>query len=215
MHQLTAQSARTPMNQELETIDCTLTEDSVKVCSESYTANQLAELLSVSVRSIYGYANKLIEAWYWLPESEFRNDGIYTAKALTEMDRLKNAKSFADYARMVAQENKQAITPQVNKLASAIVPAANTAQLLEVQIVRQQSLANQETNDAITQLRQLKAEIDTNANRSANAQKTGREARIARLKARAMRQALEDFQVMQEVYTATIEQLEVEQLQRD
>jgi hypothetical protein len=87
MHQTTMQSIETPMNQETLPIDCTLTEDSVKTCSETYTASELAGILAVFIRSVYGYANKLIEAWYWLPESEFRSEGLYTPKALTEMVR--------------------------------------------------------------------------------------------------------------------------------
>ncbi|MDZ8186569.1 MAG: HTH domain-containing protein [Nostoc sp. ChiSLP02] len=65
------------MSQGFIDIECNVTEGFAEASLQTFTANELAERLSVSVRSIYGYANRILEAWHWLPESEFRTNGIY------------------------------------------------------------------------------------------------------------------------------------------
>lgn len=101
------------MTQEIEIIDCNVTElqsepftENTEGSTETYTAKQLSLILSVSERSVYGYANRILEAWRWLPESEFRSNGIYTRRALEAMQELKSCKNASEYTSWV---NHQAL----------------------------------------------------------------------------------------------------------
>jgi hypothetical protein len=77
-----------------------------EVCSPSITLSptEVAKEIGASLRSVYGYANKLLEIWSWMPESEFRIEGRYTPKALEEMKKLKAAKNASEYAASVTKE---------------------------------------------------------------------------------------------------------------
>ncbi|NES24969.1 MAG: hypothetical protein F6K41_40190 [Symploca sp. SIO3E6] len=74
-----------------------------------YTIKQIAQELGLSKRSAYKYAKDVVEVWYWLSESEFRNEGIYTQFALDEMLKLKDMKSLEAYRELVHNENAVAI----------------------------------------------------------------------------------------------------------
>lgn len=98
---------------------------STATCSESqgcsdlamtYAPHEVAEKLTLSIRSVYSYANKLIEIWSWLPESEFRRDGRYTLKALEEMKKLKESRSTSEYASQVTAQTGN-FTKQSGQLA--------------------------------------------------------------------------------------------------
>jgi|GEM_PF-4673393 len=69
-----------------------------------YTIKQIAQELGLSKRSAYKYAKDVIDVWYWLPESDFRNEGIYTEFALQEMVKLKASKSLDVYRETVQDE---------------------------------------------------------------------------------------------------------------
>jgi hypothetical protein len=127
------------MNQDFIDVECNPSEDAVQAysandelcsanpepcsandsCSDlttTYSPDEVAEKLAISIRTVFGYAKKLIEIWSWVPEAEFRHGGRYTAKALEEMTKLKNAKSAGEYAQTVtAQTGKY--TPQAGLLA--------------------------------------------------------------------------------------------------
>ena len=74
-----------------------------------YTIKQIAQELGLSKRSAYKYAKDVVEVWYWLSESEFRSEGIYTQFALDEMLKLKDMKSLEAYRELVHDENAVAI----------------------------------------------------------------------------------------------------------
>ncbi|NEQ65531.1 MAG: hypothetical protein F6J86_20925 [Symploca sp. SIO1B1] len=77
-------------------------------CKE-FTIKELAQQLKVAKRTAYKYVKDVIEVWYWLSESEFRNEGIYTQFALSEMLKLKEMKSKEAYRELVHDENAVAI----------------------------------------------------------------------------------------------------------
>lgn len=72
---------------------------------KGFTIKEIAQQLKVAKRTAYKYVKDVIEVWYWLSESEFRNEGIYTQFALSEMLRLKEMKSKEAYRELVHDEN--------------------------------------------------------------------------------------------------------------
>ena len=80
-----------------------------------YTIKQIAQELGLSKRSAYKYAKDVVEVWYWLSESEFRSEGIYTQFALDEMLKLKEMKSLEAYRELVHDENAVAIQQEPSK----------------------------------------------------------------------------------------------------
>lgn len=215
------------MYQDNPTLDCNTTEPFTEPCTaftteftteatattEPFSAKQLSSVLSVSERTVFNYANKLIDLWAWLPESDFRTDGLYTQKALDEMLKLKEFKNFQEYASQVMGANNK---PQIaHNSALAIQPPTNTTELLETRIITQQHKAKAETSSVLADLKALKTELDISINRSNQNHEAARDARLARLKAKAMKQALQDYKVMKDVYNATVEQLEIEDLEKE
>ncbi|NER47582.1 MAG: hypothetical protein F6J92_12930 [Symploca sp. SIO1A3] len=83
-------------------------EEKTSECNE-YTIKQIAQELGLSKRSAYKYVKDVIEVWYWLSESEFRSEGIYTQFALSEMLKLKAMKSLEAYRELIHDENAVAI----------------------------------------------------------------------------------------------------------
>ncbi|NEP57796.1 MAG: hypothetical protein F6K31_12360 [Symploca sp. SIO2G7] len=83
-------------------------EEKSSECNE-YTIKQIAQELGLSKRSAYKYVKDVIEVWYWLSESEFRSEGIYTQFALSEMLKLKAMKSLEAYRELIHDENAVAI----------------------------------------------------------------------------------------------------------
>ncbi|NQZ65210.1 hypothetical protein [Crocosphaera sp.] len=134
------------MYQDLQVMELKPTQlntDPVVPDSEQFTAKELARLLDTTERTIYKYANKLIQIWSWLPESTWRTDGIYTAKALEEMARLKAAKSVNEYALTVTQESGN--YTQSGKLTR--VETQSTVQTLTAKPIPTIPLINCETVD--------------------------------------------------------------------
>ena len=76
---------------------------------KGFTIKELAQQLKVAKRTAYKYVKDVIEVWYWLSESEFRSEGIYTQFALNEMLKLKEMKSLEAYRELVHDENAVAI----------------------------------------------------------------------------------------------------------
>ena len=76
---------------------------------KGFTIKELAQQLKVAKRTAYKYVKDVIEVWYWLSESEFRSEGIYTQFALDEMLKLKEMKSLEAYRELVHDENAVAI----------------------------------------------------------------------------------------------------------
>ncbi|WP_373524867.1 hypothetical protein [Nostoc sp.] len=79
-HHWTLKTAKTLMYQEIEVIDCPFTEPDTDrtpftIDHSPLTAKKLAELLGTTERTVFKYANRILDAWHWLPESEFRADG--------------------------------------------------------------------------------------------------------------------------------------------
>lgn len=75
---------------------------------QGYTIEQITALCRVARRTAFKYAKDLLEVWYWLPESEFRLNGIYTPFALQEMTKLKEM-GLAAYRELTHQQNADAI----------------------------------------------------------------------------------------------------------
>ncbi len=162
------QRAKTLMNSDIIDVECKpsamQSEDAVQavqactanaeLCSANesctdltttYSPTEVAEKLAISLRTVYGYANKLIEIWSWMPETEFRHSGRYTAKALEEMSKLKNAKSAGEYAQSVTEQTgkytsqagqlaRLEVTNSTNKLAAKPLPELPTFNIKKVDV---------------------------------------------------------------------------------
>ncbi|NER95047.1 MAG: hypothetical protein F6J86_14625 [Symploca sp. SIO1B1] len=92
--------------------ECNALMDSASMHSpqcKGFTIKELAQQLKVAKRTAYKYVKDVIETWYWLSESEFRSEGIYTQFALSEMLKLKEMKSLETYRELVHDENAVAI----------------------------------------------------------------------------------------------------------
>jgi len=207
------------MLQELEVIDCNVTEqqsepftENITAITETYTAKQLASILSVSERSVYGYANRILEAWHWLPESEFRANGIYTSKALEEMRRLKDTGNASEYADSVARENHKPQQTTI-KANAAIIPARHT-EALETKLAtiqRNTTALNISVQDRIAT---IKERIATESNRTRNNQSVLDELEAQQAIARGIEKGLKIFELEQQAAAATVEQLTLEKLQQ-
>ena len=76
---------------------------------KGFTIKELAQQLKVAKRTAYKYVKDVIEVWYWLSESEFRSEGIYTQFALDEMLKLKEMKSLEAYRELIQDENAEMV----------------------------------------------------------------------------------------------------------
>ena len=98
--------------------ECNAQGDSASMHSpqcKGFTIKELAQQLKVAKRTAYKYVKDVIEVWYWLSESEFRNEGIYSQFALDEMLKLKDMKSLEAYRELVHDENAVAIQQETSK----------------------------------------------------------------------------------------------------
>ena len=178
---------------------------------DTYTVQAITEQLGVSRRSVFIYMKTVCDCWHWLPEITFKPSfGRYSQRALTEMQLLQQL-GADQYRLRVASEQKPI---EFIKPSSSIAPDSKTLTIYESKVLTQQQLADSETLAVIQDLQQLKADIDETSKRVNQANNANREARLARLKVKAMKQALEDYQVMSEVYNSTIQQLEIENLDK-
>jgi len=90
--------------QDSERTQCNAQEESASP-KEGYSIDEVAKILGIARRTAFKYASEVLEVWFWLSEGEFRNSGIYSEFALTE---LKNRKTFArldDYRQAVHDVN--------------------------------------------------------------------------------------------------------------
>jgi hypothetical protein len=174
-----------------------------------YTVQELVQILNVTRRTVFNYSKIICGLWHWLPESSFKPSfGKYSKRALDEMRLLKQL-GTEEYSRKV---NSQQQPIEFSKADVAIVADNIALNIYETKVLQQQSISIAETNQAIEELKLLRKEWDIKNNRFSLAKSTARDARLTRLKAKAMKQALEDFGIMQEIYNSTIQQLEIEQL---
>ncbi|BAY80512.1 hypothetical protein NIES25_70000 (plasmid) [Nostoc linckia NIES-25] len=200
------------MSQDFIDIECNVAESFTEASAQTFTAKQLASILSVSERSVYGYANRILEAWHWLPESEFRSNGIYTRRALEAMQELKSCKNASEYASKVARENQK--PQQANKTStSALVPTRHT-EALETKLATIQkntTALNVSVQDRITVLRQ---QIAVETSRAKSNQTVLDELESQQAIARGIEKGLKIFELEQQAAAATVEQLTLEKLQQ-
>jgi hypothetical protein len=204
------------MYQEIEVIDYPTTEpDTDRTLTGHHsplTAKALAEILGITERTVFKYANRILEAWHWLPESEFRANGIYTQKALAEMRRLKDIGNASEYADSVARENHKPQQPTI-KATSAIVPARQTEALeTKLAIIQKNTTA---LNISVTdRVAAIKERIAIEASRTKNNQSVLDELEAQQAIARGVEKGLKIFELEQQAVAATVEQLTLEKLQQ-
>ncbi|MBD2731818.1 hypothetical protein H6G96_37485 [Nostoc sp. FACHB-892] len=207
------------MYQGIEVIECPVsepnTDQTVNVIDRTpLTTKKLAELLGTTERTVFKYANRLLEAWHWLPESEFRADGIYTDKALSEMRRLKAIGKSSEYAKAVAIENQKPATQQaIIKATSAIVPARHT-EALETKLATIQKNTTALNVSVQSRITTIKDRIATEANRTKTNQTVLDELEAQQAIARGIEKGLKIFELEQQAAAATVEQLTLEKLQQ-
>jgi hypothetical protein len=80
-------------------------------CNEvqGYSIEQVMTICSIARRTAFKYASEVIQTWYWLPEYEFRVNGVYSEFALAELKRRKSLGTPENYRVVVHQENAEAI----------------------------------------------------------------------------------------------------------
>lgn len=128
----------------------------------TFTAHEIAGRLGVSVRSVYDYANKLIEIWSWVSETEFRHRGRYTQKALEEMSRLKDARNVNEYAASVTEQTGN-YTPKGGTLARVEVTASTNTlaakPLPEIPTINIQSVDTSAIRDRTERIRDIDSKL--------------------------------------------------------
>lgn len=137
-------------------------EDCSADLTQTFTAHEIAERLGLSVRSVYDYANKLIEIWSWVQETEFRHRGRYTQKALEEMVRLKEARNANEYAASVTQVTGN-YTPKGGSLARVeVTVSTNTLAakpLPNISAINIESVDTSAIRDRTQKMRELDAKL--------------------------------------------------------
>jgi hypothetical protein len=210
------------MNQDIIDIDCNASEASLQPFTEeslqplqSFTAKQLADQLAVSERSVYGYATKIIDAWHWLPESDFRADGIYTAKALTEMRRLQACKNSGEYVQMVAGENQKPIAPsQASKASSALAIPTRHTEALESKLAIIQRNIGTTSLSIQDRIATIKEQIAAESSRTKKNSEVLEDAEAQQAIARGIEKGMKLFQLEEQAKAAVLEQLQLEKLQQ-
>lgn len=205
------------MYQDIEVIDCLdsepNTDHTVNTTDRTpLTAKKLAELLGTTERTVFKYANRLLEAWHWLPESEFRSEGIYTTKALVEMRRLKEIGKASEYAKVVTAENQKPAPQQaIVKATAAIVPARHT-EALETKLATIQKNTTALNVSVQDRIATIKQRIADESNRTKNNQTVLGELEAQQAIARGVEKGLKIFELEQQAAAATLEQLTLEKL---
>lgn len=197
------------MYQEIEVIDCLTTEPDT---DRTLTAKALAEILGTTERTVFKYANRILEAWHWLPESEFRANGIYTQKALAEMRRLKDIGNASEYADSVARENHKPQQTTI-KTTAAIVPARQT-EALETKLATIQRKTTALNISVTDRIAAIKERIATEASRTKNNQSVLDELEAQQAIGRGIEKGLKLFELQEQAAAATVEQLTLEKLQQ-
>jgi hypothetical protein len=231
LHRNTPQSFKILMYQDfqqstviaVQSADCN---DCITDCNKQvYTVTEIAQLLSIKDRQVYNLAKTLIAAWYWLPESAIRSDGIYTQFALDEMKHLKGCKNAKEYTVLVAKENQKPVLPNTQHpttntqpqttaltLAPAQLPTRYTDQIESKLATLQQNTAalNLSIQDRVAAVRERLQMENTRANNNRSAlDELERQQAIARGVAKGM----EIYELEQQAVNATLEQLLLEKLQ--
>lgn len=200
------------MNKDFIDIECNADEVFSEDAVQAFTVKELAEKLSVSIRSVYGYANKILEAWHWLPEAEFRANGIYTAKALFEMRRLKEIGNACDYAQQVAKQNNK--PQQVTIQATAAIVPARHIEALETKLAAVQKNTTALNISVHDRLAAIKERIAADASRAKNNQSVLDDLEAQQAIARGVEKGLKIFELQEQAAAATLEQLTLEKLQQ-
>ncbi|WP_298913522.1 hypothetical protein [uncultured Nostoc sp.] len=200
------------MSQEFIDIECNVAESSTEASPQTFTANELAERLSVSVRSVYGYANRIFEAWHWLPESEFRSNGIYTHRAFEAMQELKSCKNASEYAFKVARENHK--PQQASKTSTSALSPIRHTEALETKLATIQKNTTALNLSVQDRISTIKDRITTEANRTKTNQTVLDELEAQQAIARGIEKGLKIFELEQQAAAATVEQLTLEKLQQ-
>lgn len=101
-------------------------------CNEmqGYSIEQVMTICSIARRTAFKYAAEVLEVWFWLPDYEFRINGIYSEFALSELKRRKALGNLENYRSVVHGENAEAIA--LSKTAQQPQPEAPTADELKV-----------------------------------------------------------------------------------
>ncbi|HEY9297511.1 MAG TPA: hypothetical protein VIQ31_14290 [Phormidium sp.] len=137
-------------------------EDCSADLTQTFTAHEIADRLGVSIRSVYDYANKLIEIWSWVQETEFRHRGRYTQKALDEMTRLKEARNANEYAASVTQTTGN-YTPKGGTLARVEVTATTNTlaakPLPDISEINIQSVDTSAIRDRTQKMKELDSKL--------------------------------------------------------
>ncbi|HEY9607656.1 MAG TPA: hypothetical protein V6C85_39085 [Allocoleopsis sp.] len=68
-------------------------------------------ICSIARRTAFKYASEVIQTWFWLPEYEFRVNGVYSEFALTELKRRKALGTLDNYRDVVHRENADKLQP--------------------------------------------------------------------------------------------------------
>jgi hypothetical protein len=207
----------------VQSADCN---DCITDCNKQvYTVTEIAQLLSIKDRQVYNLAKTLIAAWYWLPESAIRSDGIYTQFALDEMKHLKGCKNAKEYTVLVAKENQKPVLPNTQHpttntqpqttaltLAPAQFPTRYTDQIeSKLATLQQNTIAlNLSIQDRIALVKQQLIQENSRANNNRTALN---DVRKQQLIAEGVTEALEDYQLKKQAYNATLEQMVLEELQ--
>lgn len=213
----TLKTAKTLMYQDIEIIDCPLSEPHtdrtvLNADRTPLTAKKIAELLGTTERTVFKYANRILEAWHWLPESEFRSNGIYTRRALEAMQELKSCKNASEYASKVSRENHK--PQQANKTStSALAPVRHT-EALETKLATIQKSTTALNVSVQDRIATIKGRIATEANRTKINQTVLDELEAQQAIARGIEKGLKIFELEQQAAAATLEQLTLEKLQQ-
>ncbi|AFZ28615.1 hypothetical protein Cylst_6397 (plasmid) [Cylindrospermum stagnale PCC 7417] len=220
------------MNQDIIDVDCLATEpDTDQTVNSSlnttehptdrsvFTAKDLAAILESTERTVYKYAAKIIEAWHWLPESDFRVDGIYTAKALEEMKRIKACKNANAYIALIASENQKPVIPtaktsNTGKISSALALPTRQTEVLESRLATIQGNLSAQNISVQDRVKLALTRISEEKQRTNNNQSALDEARKQQIAMKATQDALEEHEVYQQVKNAVKEQLLIEELQQ-
>lgn len=115
---------------------------------QSYTIEQITALCGIARRTAFKYAKDLLEVWYWLPESEFRVNGIYTPFALQEMGKLKEMGINA-YRELIHRQNAdqlQTSQPEVTIESPGISDSASPVTLLNPEVLALYNQSQQSQN---------------------------------------------------------------------
>lgn len=175
-------------------------QSTVQKCN--FTVQELAEKLGVSRRTIFGYIKIILESHPWLHESVFKPKfGIYSEKALSEIEKLKSL-GTEKYLDQVSNLESKLVECEV------IQQKVNTLAIYDRKLQSSQIIAASEDFDALKFLADSKQQLDVTTKKLSQIENVTRQVRLQRLKAKAIKQAVEDFEIVQDVYLATMQQLE-------